>query len=492
MGPLLDGGGLHLLGVSARHRPGPGRRLRPRRPRRSASGLSRLGWSHRRRLAPHPDARPRPSLRPGPVRGGGGGRGRHLHAGHHAARRALRAGAARLGHGLVPRRVVARLRARPGGGRRGGGAPGMAGRALRACPGTGSLLRALARALPRRSLAASEGARAAAADVRRGSVRQPAGPAHDLGLRVPLLGAARHVGVDPGLRGGRPYRPRRHPRARGGPRRLALGDLPRDGHLRLRDGRRAVRPLGTHRGDRGHDAGEQRVLVRVRLDARSAGAPHRARGKRLRLLCAWRFVGILHRNHGDGEAGAPRLGASRALAPRIRRGGGGADRLWALARSVRRSERGSGRLGLGLVRAGRGRRARARLHALASSPPRGAAARGREALEESGPQGGSMATVLFIVKATIPRKKEAAFNRWYNNKHCPQLLRYPGAVSARRYKAIMGEDKYRHMAVYEVKDERTFRALMKSDHMKALRRDYDRWFGKVSERARFAYTQVWP
>jgi hypothetical protein len=30
-----------------------------------------------------------------------------------------------------------------------------------------------------------------------------------------------------------------------------------------------------------------------------------------------------------------------------------------------------------------------------------------------------MATVLFIVKATIPRKREAAFNRWYNHKHCP-------------------------------------------------------------------------
>jgi uncharacterized protein DUF4286 len=103
-----------------------------------------------------------------------------------------------------------------------------------------------------------------------------------------------------------------------------------------------------------------------------------------------------------------------------------------------------------------------------------------------------MATVLFIVKATIPRKKEAAFNRWYNYKHCPQFLRYPGAVSARRYKAIMGEDKFRYMAVYEVQDEKTFRALMKSGHMKALRRDYDRWFGKVSERARFAYTQVWP
>src|SRR5207245_5579611 len=102
-----------------------------------------------------------------------------------------------------------------------------------------------------------------------------------------------------------------------------------------------------------------------------------------------------------------------------------------------------------------------------------------------------MATVLFSVNATIPGQREAAFNRWYNYKHCPQFLRYPGAVSARRYKAILGEDTYRYMAVYEVQDEKTFRALMKSGHMKALRRDYDRWFGKVSERARFAYTQVW-
>jgi hypothetical protein len=50
-----------------------------------------------------------------------------------------------------------------------------------------------------------------------------------------------------------------------------------------------------------------------------------------------------------------------------------------------------------------------------------------------------MATVLFIVKATIPRKKEAAFNRWYNYKHCGKFLRYAGAVSARRYQAILGE-----------------------------------------------------
>jgi hypothetical protein len=102
-----------------------------------------------------------------------------------------------------------------------------------------------------------------------------------------------------------------------------------------------------------------------------------------------------------------------------------------------------------------------------------------------------MATVLFIVKATIPASEEAKFNKWYNEEHCPQFLQYPGAVSARRYKALMGEDKFQYMAMYEVQDEATFKKLMASDHMKFLRAEYDRYF-PMSERARFAYTQVWP
>ncbi|MBI4199499.1 MAG: hypothetical protein HY535_03385, partial [Chloroflexi bacterium] len=55
-----------------------------------------------------------------------------------------------------------------------------------------------------------------------------------------------------------------------------------------------------------------------------------------------------------------------------------------------------------------------------------------------------MATVLFVVKATITKDREEAFNRWYNEEHVPQFLQFKGAVSARRYKAIMGEDKYQY------------------------------------------------
>ncbi len=103
-----------------------------------------------------------------------------------------------------------------------------------------------------------------------------------------------------------------------------------------------------------------------------------------------------------------------------------------------------------------------------------------------------MPVVLFVVKATISKDREAAFNRWYTEEHCPQLLRFPGAVSARRYRAIMGEDTYQYLAVYEFQDEPTFRRFMESDHLRELKADYDARFGDASERTRFAYEQIWP
>jgi heme-degrading monooxygenase HmoA len=103
-----------------------------------------------------------------------------------------------------------------------------------------------------------------------------------------------------------------------------------------------------------------------------------------------------------------------------------------------------------------------------------------------------MATVLFVVRASITAEREEAFNRWYNEEHCPQLLRFRGAVSARRYKAIMGEDRYQYMAVYEFESEATFQRFLESDHLEALKREYDAHFEGVSERARSAYVQVWP
>ncbi len=103
-----------------------------------------------------------------------------------------------------------------------------------------------------------------------------------------------------------------------------------------------------------------------------------------------------------------------------------------------------------------------------------------------------MPPVLFVVKATITPDRETDFNRWYNEEHVPQVLQFKGLVCARRYRALEGEERFQDLAVYELADEAAYRRLMASDHMKQLRAEYDAHFGKVSDRARFAYVQVWP
>ena len=52
-----------------------------------------------------------------------------------------------------------------------------------------------------------------------------------------------------------------------------------------------------------------------------------------------------------------------------------------------------------------------------------------------------MAVTLFMVRATITKDKDAAFNRWYNEEHVPQVLQFNGAVSA-PLQENPGEDKF--------------------------------------------------
>ena len=103
-----------------------------------------------------------------------------------------------------------------------------------------------------------------------------------------------------------------------------------------------------------------------------------------------------------------------------------------------------------------------------------------------------MAIGLFVVRATIAAEQEARFNKWYNEEHVPQVLRYNGAVSARRYRKLAGEHKYDYMAVYEFASEEILHRFLRSDALKDLRAEYDKHFGAVSERAGESWVQVFP
>src|ERR1044072_5872910 len=101
-----------------------------------------------------------------------------------------------------------------------------------------------------------------------------------------------------------------------------------------------------------------------------------------------------------------------------------------------------------------------------------------------------MAVTLFMVRATITKDKEAAFNTWYNEEHVPQVLQYNGAVSGGRYKRILGEDKYEYMALYELASDELVRKFQESAHLKELKSEYDKHFGSVSDRAGTGWVQV--
>lgn len=103
-----------------------------------------------------------------------------------------------------------------------------------------------------------------------------------------------------------------------------------------------------------------------------------------------------------------------------------------------------------------------------------------------------MAVGLFVVRATIAKEREEEFNRWYNEEHLPQVLRYNGAVSGRRYKRVTGADEYDYMAVYEFASEEVLQRFLRSDALKALRAEYDEHFGSVSERVGTGWVQVFP
>ena len=103
-----------------------------------------------------------------------------------------------------------------------------------------------------------------------------------------------------------------------------------------------------------------------------------------------------------------------------------------------------------------------------------------------------MAVTLFMVRATITAAQEAAFNKWYDEEHVPQVLRYNGAVGARRYKRIVGEDKYDYMALYEFKSEAAFRKFYEGSHLRELRAEYDKHFGATSERIATGWEQIFP
>ena len=103
-----------------------------------------------------------------------------------------------------------------------------------------------------------------------------------------------------------------------------------------------------------------------------------------------------------------------------------------------------------------------------------------------------MASVLFMVKIRLPREIETEFNAFYEEVHVPDVLAFPGAVSFRRYRAVLGEDHFQLLSVIEFKDEAALQRFLTSDYRKQISDKIDSRWGAVLDRQRSAWEQVWP
>ena len=61
---------------------------------------------------------------------------------------------------------------------------------------------------------------------------------------------------------------------------------------------------------------------------------------------------------------------------------------------------------------------------------------------------------LLVVRVDIAPTVETEWNQWYDQVHLPEILKVPGFLSGRRYRAVEGTPKY--MALYELESVKAF------------------------------------
>ena len=100
--------------------------------------------------------------------------------------------------------------------------------------------------------------------------------------------------------------------------------------------------------------------------------------------------------------------------------------------------------------------------------------------------------VLYMVKSVISEEHVEEFDKWYHEKHIPELIERSGCSSARRFKAVEAEDQFIYVAVYEFKNMETFQSYQNSEAKQYLVGDFRDNFGDRAELKTSVWEQIHP
>ena len=63
-------------------------------------------------------------------------------------------------------------------------------------------------------------------------------------------------------------------------------------------------------------------------------------------------------------------------------------------------------------------------------------------------------STFFIVETKVSPENELKYNEWFNKVHIPLVLKSPGMLRARRYKAMDAEDSQgKYLTIFEMQNE---------------------------------------
>jgi heme-degrading monooxygenase HmoA len=104
------------------------------------------------------------------------------------------------------------------------------------------------------------------------------------------------------------------------------------------------------------------------------------------------------------------------------------------------------------------------------------------------PGGAAFTGPIQTVTLNIFGGKEKEINAWYEEKHIPELLEYPGLEWARRHRSLAGGMRY--LTLYHFADEAATRGYMKSDIVRSAQADRQRYNPWMSILEHTAYTPI--
>ncbi|WP_375770310.1 DUF4286 family protein [Archangium gephyra] len=103
-----------------------------------------------------------------------------------------------------------------------------------------------------------------------------------------------------------------------------------------------------------------------------------------------------------------------------------------------------------------------------------------------------MKPALYSVTVEVAPGSEAAWNRWHEDIHVPEVLRQPGFLRCRKWKDTThaADGWVRYVCHYELTSLEAVERYVASDAAKHLRAESDKHFGYVTRPSRAVLTEV--